>query len=84
MHSEFVGEFRRIQKRIARRMYEDGETIYLCPYKMRPGKPWNIEVGVNAEEHGQFDRVIEDFEYNNCGYLGGVYPAYYIRISGKK
>ena len=85
-----VNGYKRISKKNAERRYNDGETIYLCPHQLRPGKPWYPEVGIVKGDKvddcqyfvvasDDFEKVVSEFTYYNCNYEVGHYPAYYIK-----
>lgn len=82
-----VGEFRRIQKRAARKIYESGEIVYLCPCKLRPGEPWYPEVPITLSDGTRyapvaFDNAVDQFEFYNCKGEAGSYASYYIKVDG--
>lgn len=88
-----VNGYQRISKRSAEHRYNDGETIYLCPFLLRPGGPWHPEVAIakaNRADDAQyftsssddFQKVVEEYVYYNCTYSVGQYPAYYIKKEG--
>lgn len=87
-----IDGFRRIAKIKARKRYDNGETIYLCPIKLRPGYPWHPEVAITKTDDrsddmaqyfvsstSEFDNVVNSFEYYNCNYSVGIYPAFYVK-----
>ena len=80
--------FRRIQKRRARKYYEQGGEIYLCPYKLRPGEPWHPEAvahmdGLEGRDaSAAFDFMVDMFEFYNCNHQSGEYAAFYVKDVG--
>ena len=87
-----VNGFHRISKRNAEHRYNDGEIIYLCPFRLRPGDPWHPEVAVTKTDLGkdcgaqyfvsntrEFNALVDEFMHYNCSYAVGEYPAYYIK-----
>lgn len=90
-----VGGYIRISKKNAERRYENGEIIYLCPFKLRPGEPWHPECAITKESYSDgdvqyfmsyskiFEDVVREYTFYNCNYCAGKYPAYYIREVGK-
>ena len=87
----------RISKYNAKQRYNRGETIYICPFKLRPGGPWHPECAISmrcpdgevqvfAPSSNDFDSIVNEFAHFNCNYSAGKYPAYYIeevdRIDG--
>jgi hypothetical protein len=77
-------EYRRVQKRVARKIYESGGIVYLCPCKLRPGEPWHPEVSVTLSDGTRyapiaFDNAVDQFEFYNCKGGAGSYAAYYVK-----
>lgn len=85
-----IGDFRRISKTTAMRLYREGKTVYIIPCKMRPDNMYipaipimneipihssNDESNVNAIFR---QRVIAS-EYYNCNHETGYYSAFYIK-----
>lgn len=70
-------EYLRVHKRAARRIYNMGGVIYLCPAKIRPGRPLFPEIEIH-KEMGNFDEVVDMFAVLNCSESIGAYPAYYV------
>lgn len=84
--------FRRVQKMRARKIYNGGGMIYICPYKMRPGGPWSPEIAVTKTDMDavdgasyfvantrDFDVLVREFEHFNCSSSVGEYAAFYIK-----
>lgn len=86
--------FKRIQKRTARRLYNEGEIIYIVPCNVWPDfkgiwiKPMNISKNLEEERAGNlyvamgFDSIINSYEYYNCNYELGYYTAFYVLEEG--
>ena len=81
--------FLRISKHEAKRRFFAGETIVLCPHKLRPGFPFAPHVYVNGAEcrkqsYGMpsdaelWQRMYNSFCYYNSSWETGYYPAYYL------
>lgn len=71
----------KIRKTKARKLFNEGQVIYLLPCKMRVDNVWQKphEV-VKSEENNDFDKVVNSFEYYNCQYNEtGKYTAFYIK-----
>ena len=74
---------KRIDKRIARREFDSGKTVFLLGVNLRPGMMWHpcpIEYDPDEEVDwaNQFDRHNNNFRYYNCDYERGYYPAFYV------
>lgn len=92
MKARIEDGFNRISKLRARKLYDDGKIVYLCPVKLRPGYPWHPEVAISkhnertdglaqyfVSDTNEFDKVVNDFTHYNCNWSAGTYPAYYVR-----
>ena len=74
-----INGYRRIRKDEARRLHDDGATIYLLPCKVYPddNHPWITPYKMDDRP---FEKVVNEFEYYNCNIAElGYYAAYYIR-----
>ena len=72
-------EYTRIDKRKARQLYTDGQTVYLLGVNCLIGFMYT-PCPVNNEEGRTFDAHINEFEYYNCDYERGYYPAFYSAV----
>ena len=73
-------EYKKIEKRQARTLYNKGIKIYLLPCKVRFFNNW---IGVCEIEKNErdFDSVVNEYSFYNCKYNElGLYPAYYIEV----
>lgn len=85
-------ECKKINKRKARKLYEDGKTIFITPCKVSVCSMLILPFIANKKEcekqYGKnatsFDALVNSFEYYNCCYELGYYAAYYIRILKKE
>ena len=71
--------FERITKKKAFSAYNSGDPVFLCPVKMRPFTPWNLEICVEKRSGRSFDSTVNEFEYYNCTRETGLYTAFYIQ-----
>lgn len=80
----------RVQKGTARRLYNAGKTIRLCPVKANPCNeyyPMSFDININdtwdvepLEWEKRFDSRVNGFEFYNCQYNElGKYSAFYVR-----
>ena len=80
----------RISKQKARKLYDEGQTIRLCPVKAHPcNKYYPMSFDMNKadkfdveplEWELKFDSRVNNFEYYNCQYNElGKYSAFYVR-----
>lgn len=72
--------YKRVTKPVARRTFNAGKNIILCPCNLRPGKPWNPESLIKSDFGVSFNQITNSFEYYNCNALAGYYAAFYIEV----
>ena len=76
---------RRITIREAKQRFYNGQPIYLCPCKMRPGGPWNMAALVVWSEADRnslmaWPRMLANWKFYNASYETGYYPHYYVEV----
>jgi hypothetical protein len=75
---------KRINKRVARGLYNEGIAILVLPNKTNANNAWNIGMEANKAElekkelDADFDRLINAYEHYNCNAELGSYSAFYI------
>lgn len=70
--------YTRISKTAAKKMFESGREILLCPVNLRPGEPWHPECSIKKDEQN-FDTYIAMFKSHTANNAEtGFYPAFYI------
>ncbi len=85
-----IKDWKRVSKRTARKLYEEGKTIRVCPVKINPCNeyyPMSYDIskddkfgGEPLEWEKKFDSRVNAFEYYNCQYNEtGKYSAFYIK-----
>lgn len=90
-HGEFYDErlkcrVRQINKTRARKLYDQGKTIYLQSCKMVFNSMWQSACPINKEreswgEKGEtFDSVVDAFTYFNCDNERGKYPCFFVEV----
>lgn len=72
-----------ITKQRARRLYEQGKTIYLQSCNMRFNTMWQSACPI-SKESGQwgehtFDSLVNEYIYYNCDQERGKYPCFFIK-----
>lgn len=73
--------FQRIDKKAARRAYNNGLRVMLCPVNLRPGYPYHPETSISGKAAATFEEALNAFEfYNIRDNETGKYPAYYIPV----
>ena len=75
-----MSNFLKIRKTMARKLFNEGKSIYLLPCKMRVNNMWQSPYEmVKNEEYPDFDKMVNNYEYYNCQYNEtGKYTAFYI------
>ena len=72
-------EYKRIDKRIARKLYNQGEPVLIIPHKCSPLAAWLT--GMTIENTGRtFEALVNEFIYYNCCNELGKYPAFYKEV----
>lgn len=90
-----VNGYRRVTKQAARRLYESGKEIFLCPVRLLPGGYWSPEIRVQINTRPvisgdgftnivprdrTFEAVVNCFTYYNClNNETGRYAAFYVK-----
>ena len=80
MNNYTFDNFTRINKTAARKLYEAGESFYMCPVKLRPGRPWHPEVLITPDPSKalrSFEEDLNAIEAYNCNSYAGQYKAFY-------
>ena len=72
-----------IAKQRARRLYEQGKTIYLQSCNMRFNTMWQSAYPMSKEscqwgEH-TFDSLVNEYIYYNCDQERGKYPNFFVK-----
>jgi hypothetical protein len=70
----------RIDKRKARRLFDEGKTILFVHCKLNPNSMWSvgIEATKNVSTDYDFDTFCNAVEFYNCSYETGYYLSYYL------
>ena len=67
---------RKITKRTARKLYNNGMVVYTIPCKLNPYNTlWNFLFKIN----GDFDNYVNACEWYNCNNETGNYLHYYVK-----
>lgn len=73
--------FKRVNKATARRAYNNGLRVVMCPCNLRPGAPWYPDIPVDNKSGATFETTLNAFEYYNIrGRETGRYTAFYIPV----
>ena len=74
---EEEGSFAKITSNTAKKMFANGETIYLLPSKVRLGNAWILPFAISDAEGRTFDQYVNEYKYYNCNKETGTAVAFY-------
>ena len=70
----------RVQRRTAKRLFEEGNEVFITPHKMRFSEHWNPPYNMAAgRSESKFDDIVNSFIYYHCNTETGKYPSFYIK-----
>ena len=71
---------KRINMTQARKMYNEGTSIYLLPSKAVPGSVWisPVKISRDVQAQGDFDTKVNAYSYYNCTAETGKRVHFYI------
>lgn len=77
--------FERVDKKQARKAYNNGLTVRFCPCNLRPGSPFRFDMDMNRAQENcagvDFEKLLNAFEFYNCTNTEtGRYTAFYIPV----
>lgn len=68
--------YTRINRRTARKLYDNGMTIYLLPSKAAIGSIWICPLPISGQS--DFDKKVNAYQYYNCNKEVGKRVHYYV------
>ena len=73
---------KRINKRTARKLFNEGKEFWIVPRFQDP-LHWGVLVNYKSDAnyyvgYSSFDSLVNAFEYYNCNNERGCYAAYYV------
>jgi hypothetical protein len=72
-------QWRRVRKTEARKAYDAGRDVVLCPCKLYPFDAWRPAIMANAKHFGSdFAKLVRNFEWQNCTNETGRYTTFYV------
>lgn len=71
--------YQKIDKRAARKLYDNNQPVFIIPCKCSPGAMWLTGFEMVKEDQ-TFDQFVNAFTYYNCNYELGYYPAFYKEV----
>ena len=76
-------DIQRVDKRIARTLYEKGVDVLFLPCKINPERDiWNLGIWENKDLEGQyecFDILVSYYSAYNCDSHLGRYVSFYVK-----
>ena len=78
--------YKRITKREAKKLWEEGKEVHICPVKLSPFGPWQSSMRLFKNENDlpsrNFDYLVKNFVWFNCNLNEtGYYSAFYAPIN---
>jgi hypothetical protein len=69
--------WKQVSKPTAKKLYNSGTKIHLCPVNFKPFGPWSIGAEVDNHYFTPFDQIVNSFEFYNCNGEAGKYTTFY-------
>lgn len=69
----------RVQRRTAKRLFEEGNEVFITPHKMRFSAQWNPPRSITAGSESKFDDIVNSFIYYQCNTETGKYLSFYVK-----
>lgn len=79
----FKASMLQVTKTQAKKLFEQGKTIYLHPCKMRFDNVWQspIPISDSTWDSWDFDKYVSNFEVYNCDGERGKYAHFFIQTN---
>ena len=76
----YSGQYTRVRKDAARRLFKEGRILYLTPSNIAASDSnvWIKPYPINNRAGENFDDLVNRFEYYNCNYELGYYTNFWI------
>lgn len=73
-------DFKRVTITQARKLYNNGHTLYIVPSKVYPSynNMWIQPYKANKNNDGDFEKLVNSYEYYNCNSELGRVANFYI------
>ena len=77
---------KRISKKTAKKLFEQGKTIYVQSSNFKPFGVWSQAIDINNQKDCflsgvySFEQYVKSFEQYNCSYQQGYYTSFYIEV----
>ena len=73
---------KRIDKRTAKKLYNNGKDVLFIPCNLRPDNMWGLGIWQNKDLNGQyddFDKLVMWYSWYNCTAETGKYISFYVK-----
>lgn len=76
---------KQVNKTTARKLYNEGKTIYMHSCNMTLNNPWTSPYDININgryglANTSFDSMVLDFQYYNCDAERGKYANFFVEV----
>lgn len=76
-------DYKRIDKRKARKLFNEKKPVFIIPHKCAPGGMWFQGFEMENDGSRTFDEFCAEFTFYNCTVREcGYYPAFYVEGGG--
>lgn len=75
-----IGEYERVTKKTAEKLYNSDATVFVCPCKVNPSGVLGA-IPVYNDKTNNFTSVCNEIKFYNCNHETGDYLAYYKKIN---
>lgn len=80
MHQVKMNGFKRVSKRVARRLYGAKQPIWLTNHKLIPANSYCwMAIHQFDDNTYTFDSMVNNWMYYNANHEWGYYPAFYVQ-----
>lgn len=73
-------QVKQINKTTAKKLYNEGETIYLNACKMSLNNCWTSPMPLDNKAQEKFSTMVNEYEYYNCCSERGNYANFFTQI----
>lgn len=73
-------EYKQIQHRTAKKLYNEGKTLFLLPCKVSFQNIWIQPFELSNNNNNSWKNVINLYEYYNCNNELGKYTHFYVQL----
>lgn len=75
-----TGKYTRVRKDVARKLFQEGMTVYLTPSNVTASDSnmWIKPYPINNRAGWNFDDIVNNFEFYNCNWELGYYTNFWV------